>query len=201
MSNWITQDQEPLEIFADWYEKSLKENFFEPTSMTLSTLDFEGNPDARVVLLKDYSQEGLCFFTNYDSDKGHEMAQNPNVSLLFHWQKPLHRQVRMQGTVEKLSFEENKAYFQTRPRGSQIGAWASPQSHVIQGRDELLQRVKEWEKKFDGQEVPCPENWGGYRMKPLKIEFWQAEEYRLHNRIRFKRPSLSEVWSTERLAP
>ncbi len=174
---------------------------FEPTAMILATVDSQGMPSARVVLLKEFDDRGLCFFTNYESEKGKELKAHPQGALVFHWEKPLHRQIRVRGTFEKMSYEQSNAYFQTRPRGSQIGAWSSPQSQVIQSRDELKQSVQAIEERFKGGEIPCPENWGGYRLQPLSFEFWQAQEFRLHDRMKFSRSKPSGPWIAQRLAP
>ncbi|MCB0379555.1 MAG: pyridoxamine 5'-phosphate oxidase [Bdellovibrionales bacterium] len=201
MSSWIDLKQDPFKVFGQWFEAAIKETDFEPTKLTLATLGADGLPSARVVLLKAYDSEGFVFFTNFDSVKGEELKNNPKAAMVFHWQKPFHRQVRIRGLVEKLSFAESNAYFQTRERGSQIGAWASPQSHKISGRQELMERVQLFEDKFANQEIPCPENWGGYRVKPMSLEFWQSGEHRLHDRIRFIRKDLLSPWTAEYLAP
>lgn len=201
MSEWKENLKDPFAVFTEWYSLALKNNSFEPTAMTLATLDNQGMPSARVVLLKHFEESGFCFFTNYESAKAKEIEAHPNVALNFHWQKPLHRQVRVRGVVEKMSYEESDAYFQTRERGSQIGAWASPQSHKISDRDELMERIKNIEEKFANKNIPCPAFWGGYRVKPLSFEFWQAEVHRLHERLKFTRDDLSSPWKITRLAP
>lgn len=201
METWIDRSDKPFDVFKQWFEVAQDANHFEPTAMTLATVDAAGLPTARIVLLKEYGPEGFCFYTNYDSVKGNELAENPKAALVFHWEKPFHRQVRVRGLVEKLSYERSNAYFQQRPRGSQIGAWSSPQSTEIQSREELEISVKANEERFAEGEIPCPENWGGYALQPLSIEFWQAQEHRLHDRMKFTRHNLSSPWTTQRLAP
>lgn len=202
MENWNLNQADPFGNFESWYQEAQKHTTFEPTKMTLATVGADGMPSARVVLLKRYNENGLCFFTNYESRKARELDQQKKATLVFHWEQPFHRQIRISGLVEKTTKEESNEYFQTRSRGSQIGAWASPQSSVITDRSDLEKRVAEIEAKFpDGTEIPCPDYWGGFRVKPLTYEFWQAGEHRLHDRIRFSREDLSQPWVIERLAP
>lgn len=199
MTFWQNPPADPFVLFRDWYESAQSAGNFEPTSMTLATVDSAGLPDARIVLLKGYSDEGLVFFTNYESEKSHELVENPKAALVFHWQYPQHRQIRVRGTVEKVSDQESNEYFLSRPRGSQLGAWASPQSQPIQSRDELLQRLKSVEEKFVNQDVARPPHWGGWRIRPLSMEFWQEEPFRLHNRLFYGLQK--NCWTTSRLAP
>jgi pyridoxamine 5'-phosphate oxidase len=201
MTEWIAKSANPLETFNQWYEKAKENTSFEPTKMVLATTGLDGWPSARTVLLKEHGPEGFYFYTNYGSRKAKELEANPKASLLFHWQHPEHRQVRIQGEVQKLSYEQSQAYFATRNRGSQIGAWASPQSEEIQDREELVKRVQEIEEKFSGKPVPCPEFWGGFRLIPRSFEFWQAGDDRLHNRIKFFQDPKNELWKARRLAP
>lgn len=202
MENWIDPQANPFVAFRDWYELAQKHNTFEPTQVTLATVSEQGWPSARVVLLKSYDAQGFCFFTNYKSRKGLELDQQKKAALVFHWPLPLHRQIRVQGWVERTTAQESQEYYQTRARGSQIGAWASPQSQPIQGPGELSQQVQEVEKRFSGQEnLPCPPFWGGYRVQPLSLEFWEAGEFRLHKRIQFQRAQLGEPWQSRYLAP
>lgn len=201
MSEWIQASEEPLDVFSRWYEQALEVGTFEPTKMTLATVDEGGMPSARVVLLKGHDEKGLRFYTNYESVKSDEMGANPKAALVFHWEKPLHRQVRVRGFIEKLSYEESDAYFQTRGRGSQIGAWASPQSQEISSRSELEKRVQEIKDKFGENPIPCPENWGGFVLKPISFEFWESGFDRLHDRMKFSRESLDTTWVAKRLAP
>jgi pyridoxamine 5'-phosphate oxidase len=167
--------------------------------MTLATADADGFPTARVVLLKAVDGRGFQFFTNYESRKGAELAANPRAALAFLW-IPLERQVRVRGTVERLTAEESDAYFATRPRGSQIGAWASRQSQPLERRGLLEQRWSDLEQMYAGREVPRPPHWGGYRVRPLEIEFWQGRENRLHDRLRYAAVP-GGGWRVERLAP
>lgn len=168
--------------------------------MTLATVDGEGRPHARTVLLKGFDDRGFTLFTNYESAKGHELMHKPHAALLFFW-KELERQVRIEGPVEEVSNDESDAYFASRPRGSRIGAWASPQSSPIADRRILEERVTHFSDQYPGDEVPRPSFWGGYRVLPLCIEFWQGRPSRLHDRIRFRRESLHAPWERERLAP
>jgi pyridoxamine 5'-phosphate oxidase len=171
----------------------------EVNAMTLATVTAEGFPSARIVLLKGYTEEGFVFFTNYQSHKGKELEQNPRACLVFFW-KALERQVRIEGMVEKIAAADSEAYFQSRPVGSQIGAWASPQSTVISGREVIENNVVELEKKYTNTSIPRPEHWGGYIVKPVNIEFWQGRSSRLHDRILYTaQKDLS--WKIERLAP
>jgi pyridoxamine 5'-phosphate oxidase len=167
--------------------------------MTLATTSADGQASARIVLLKEVSQNGFVFYTNYDSRKGRELAVNPRAALVFYWPQ-LERQVRITGAVVKTSRSESEAYFHTRPRGSQIAAWASWQSSVIRDRAVLEARVKKLEAKYAGVSVPLPPNWGGYRLRPESIEFWQGRPNRLHDRLRYSREA-GGGWKIERLAP
>lgn len=169
--------------------------------MVLASVDTNGMPAARVLLLKQHDENGFCFFTNYESEKSKQLISSGKAAMTFHWEKPFHRQVRIRGLVEKTTREESDAYFQSRVRGSQIGAWASPQSHEIQSRDELVQRVHEMEERFKEGPIECPPYWGGFRLKALSIEFWQSQEFRLHDRMHFQRESLESAWQAKRLAP
>jgi pyridoxamine 5'-phosphate oxidase len=189
----------PFLQFADWWQQAVESEIDEVNAMTLATASLEGVPSARIVLLKGYDEHGFVFYTNYESAKGQELAENPRASLLFFW-KELERQVRITGLVEKVSAKENDEYFLSRPTGSQIGAWASPQSHVIENRSWLENKVKELETKFSKEPLTRPPHWGGYRVKPVIIEFWQGRSSRLHDRIQY---TLQENgnWTIERLAP
>ena len=189
---------DPFEQFQNWFKSAQDCGIVLPESMTVSTVDDNGYPSCRVVLLKELTKEGFVFFTNYDSRKGQELANNPHIALTFHW-NILQRQVRIQGVVEKISAEDSNAYFQSRGRGSRIGAWASPQSSVISSRQVLEQKVKQFTDKFADSEVPLPEFWGGYMVKPSSIEFWQGKADRLHDRFSYVKDG--ENWSVDRLAP
>jgi pyridoxamine 5'-phosphate oxidase len=169
------------------------------TAMTLATADKQGRPSARVVLLKAVDQRGFVFYTNYDSRKAQELAENPQAALVFYWSDQ-ERQVSIAGEVSKLSPEESEAYFQTRPRGSRIAAWASHQSAVIPDRAALEAKWQQVEAQYAGRDVPCPPFWGGYRLAPARIEFWQGRPNRLHDRFRYTRQP-DQSWSIERLAP
>ena len=192
--------RDPFRQFTTWYDEAVAAGLPEPEAMTLSTATLEGRPSARIVLLRGYDERGFCFFSNYASQKGRELASNPHAAVTFHWVE-LERQVRIVGRVEKLSASESDAYFQSRPSQSRIGAWSSPQSEVIASRDTLEQLVKEYQEKYsDESAIPRPEHWGGYRVIPERIEFWQGRPSRLHDRLRFSRIE-QEAWTLERLAP
>lgn len=189
----------PIDQFERWFEEARNSQLLEPNAMILATADAEGRPAARTVLLKDFSAEGFTFFTNYESRKGQEMAANPKVCLLFMWLE-LQRQIRIEGTIEKISEAASEAYFQSRPRESQVGAWASPQSRPIAHREELEQNEKAAEARFAGLDVlPKPPHWGGYLVRPLEMEFWQGRMSRLHDRITYT--LVDGQWRIGRLAP
>jgi pyridoxamine 5'-phosphate oxidase len=189
----------PFLQFADWWKQAIESEIDEVNAMTLATASLEGVPSARIVLLKGYDERGFVFYTNYESAKGQELAENPRASILFFW-KELERQVRITGLVEKVSAVESDEYFLSRPTGSQIGAWASPQSHVIENRSWLENKVKELEVKFSKEQLARPSHWGGYRVKPVIIEFWQGRSSRLHDRIQYTLQE-NDSWKIERLAP
>ncbi|MFJ3900245.1 pyridoxamine 5'-phosphate oxidase [Streptomyces sp. NPDC090025] len=194
---------EPVEQFARWFkETAANPAIHEPNAMVVSTADRDGRPSSRTVLLKHYDQGGFVFYTNYASRKGRELAANPYVALLFPWH-PLARQVLVTGRAERVGRDETVAYFRTRPHGSQLGAWASEQSSVIASRAELLGRYEELEARYPaGEQVPVPPEWGGFRVVPETIEFWQGHENRLHDRLRYVRDAADpETWRVERLAP
>jgi pyridoxamine 5'-phosphate oxidase len=188
---------DPIEQFAAWFERARGEAPLEE-AMTLATVDADGLPDARMVLLKGFGGDGFRFFTNYGSAKAGQLEAAPSAALVIYWRE-LDRQVRVRGTVERLSEADSDAYFATRPRDAQIGAWASPQSESLGSREELDRRLEELEERFAGDEVPRPPNWGGYLLRPSTIEFWQGQAHRLHDRFRFTREG--ERWRIERLAP
>ncbi|UAY52261.1 pyridoxamine 5'-phosphate oxidase [Ferruginibacter albus] len=189
----------PVEQFSKWWDAAIKSNIDEVNAMTLATATPTGKPFARIVLLKGFDEKGFSFYTNYESDKGLELASNPQAALLFFW-KELQRQVRIEGTVEKLSAEESDVYFASRPEGSRIGAWASPQSKVVSTRNELEESFLAYEKEFKGKDIPRPPHWGGYRIVPKQIEFWQGRPNRLHDRIQYSLQK-DNNWKIERLAP
>ena len=190
---------DPIEQFAAWLDDALRAEVMEPTAMVLSTIDEQQMPQSRVVLLKDIKPGGLSFYTNYNSAKGQQIAHHPYVSLLFFWSE-LQRQVRVVGTIEKLPEAESDQYFQSRPRGSQIGAAASPQSEIIPDRSFLEQRVASVDAEYVGDRpIPRPAHWGGYFVRPIEMEFWQGRASRLHDRIAYVQEA--ENWKKQRLAP
>ncbi len=189
----------PIEQFDHWFDEALKSGIYEPNAMTLATASTDGKPAARIVLLKGFNQDGFVFYTNYLSRKGKELAKNPVVALVFFWPE-LERQVRIEGTIEKVSKETSEKYFQSRPKESQIGALASPQSQVIADRSLLEKNWKELEKTYADQEIPKPSFWGGYLVKPQVIEFWQGRSSRLHDRIVYRKADKNN-WKIVRLAP
>ncbi len=191
-------DANPFVMFQRWYELAVAENLPEPNAMTVATASRDGKPSARIVLLRGVDERGFVFFTNYKSRKGNELATNPFAALVFFWQ-PLHRSIRIEGRVERVSAQESDAYFASRPRGSQLSAAASPQSQVIANRDVLEARVKELAAQFPDK-VLRPAHWGGYRVIPDVFEFWQGRENRLHDRLRYTRTK-DNAWQIERLAP
>lgn len=193
----------PLDLLMSWYYDAVDQGVPDANAMSLSTLDVEGFPVSRIVLLRDIKKlesekNELIFFTNYESSKGGEIKACPKGGLLFFWQ-PLERQVRVRGRFEKISAADSEAYFSTRPRESQIGAWASPQSQKVGSREALEGRVAEFAAKFGAGGIPCPPHWGGYRLVPDRFEFWQGRPSRLHDRLRATRRS--QDWEWERLAP
>jgi pyridoxamine 5'-phosphate oxidase len=189
---------DPIAQFSRWFQEAMGSACAEPNAMTLATAEQDGRPSARIVLLKGFDARGFVFFTNYRSRKGRELALNPQGALLFHWIE-LERQVRIEGEVEMVAREESDEYYASRPLGSRLGAWASPQSEVIARRDELQSQLGEVSAKF-GDDPPRPEHWGGYRLAPDVVEFWQGRPNRLHDRVRYIRESAT-VWKIERLAP
>lgn len=191
-------DLNPIKQFKEWLDASIKAKLPEPNAMTLSTVDSDHKPHSRIVLLKGIEEESFIFYSNYASDKGKEMEVNPNVSLCFLW-KELERQVRIDGTVKKISREDSEEYFKTRPIKSQIGALASDQSSVIGDRSELEKRFEELTTRYSTGNVPMPEHWGGYVVDPVDIEFWQGRRSRLHDRIKYTKEGKS--WTIKRLAP
>ena len=189
------------ELFSAWLAAAVAADLPEPNSMVLATADGQGRPSARTVLLKGYDERGFVFYTNYNSRKGVELAANPHASLVFLW-LPVSRQVRVEGTCTPVSRAETEAYFALRPRGAQIGAWVSPQSEIIGSRADLDAAVAATEARFAGiDELPPPPNWGGYRLAPAAVEFWQGRESRLHDRLRFRHAEPGGEWVVERLAP
>ncbi|WP_367867166.1 pyridoxamine 5'-phosphate oxidase [Pedobacter sp. WC2423] len=191
-------DKNPIVQFAKWFKDALDAKMYEPNVMTLATADLSGKPSSRILLLKGFDEDGFVFFTNYNSKKGKDLQENPQAAMQFFWPE-LERQVRIEGTVTKATAEASTAYFHSRPKGSQIGASASPQSTVIPDREILEERVKELTAAYQETEVPRPEHWGGYVLKPAHLEFWQGRPSRLHDRITYT--SVNGVWTINRLAP
>jgi len=192
-------DPDPFRQFQRWFDAALAANLLEPNAMTLATATLDGHPSARMVLLKGFDQRGFVWYTNYESRKGGELAVNPYAALVFFWVE-LSRQIRIEGSVTQVTPQESDAYFQSRPRGSQIGAAASHQSQVLPSREPLERRAAELEAEFAGREVPRPPDWGGYRLAPTVIEFWQGRPDRLHDRLRYRRREGGD-WLIERLSP
>lgn len=188
----------PIEQFQQWLQVAIESNISEPNAMTLATCTASGKPSARVVLLKEINKNGFVFFTNYLSRKGRELLENPFASLVFDWHV-IERQVRVEGRVEKLSDDDSDAYFHERPRQAQIGAWTSPQSKILKNRDELDTLQASFEEKFNNQEIPRPDHWGGFIILPTTVEFWQGRPSRLHDRLVYH--NTEEGWTLHRLAP
>lgn len=192
-------DPNPMKQFHIWFEEIRNEDILEPNAMTLSTIDKDGNPASRTVLLKGLEEDRFIFYTNYDSAKGNEIGDNPNVAILFLWKK-LQRQVRITGKAVKVSKAQSEAYFHSRPKENQIGAWVSPQSRVIEDKNILMERKEVLIEKYkDADELPLPEFWGGYFVKPKMMEFWQGRPSRLHDRLRYSQ--VEGNWKLERIAP
>lgn len=191
-------DPDAIGQFRRWFEEALRSEMVEPNAMILSTSTPDGTPSARVVLLKGFDERGFVFFTNYESRKAAELRRNPRAALLFYWGE-VSRQVRIEGEAEMTSREESEEYFRTRPLESRIGAWASKQSEVIPARTYLEARVNRVREQFPGDDIPLPSFWGGFRVKPVVVEFWQGRENRLHDRLRYSKQD--DQWILERLSP
>jgi len=198
---FIEQDvhPDPIEQFRLWFDEAWRADSRLPNAMTLATCSSSGVPSARIVLLKDFDQAGFVFFTNYQSHKASDLEDNPLAALVFYWER-LSRTVRIAGRVTRVSREETEEYFRSRPRDSQLGAWASSQSKVIESRQALHDRFAELKKQYADQDVPTPPNWGGYRVTPTSIEFWQGQSSRLHDRLKYVRTD-DTSWALQRLAP
>lgn len=191
-------EEHPIDQFSIWFQQALHAEVRDANAMSLATADVNGKPSVRTVLLKGFDENGFRFFTNYQSRKGHELEVNKQAALCFYWPN-LERQVRIEGTVQKLSRADSEAYFQKRPRESQLGAWASDQSRRVESRKELDQRFQEMRKKFEGIEIPAPDYWGGFSLEPTAVEFWQGRKSRMHDRLLYKQEE--EGWIIRRLAP
>lgn len=189
----------PIKQFETWWKEAMDSKIDEPNAMTLATSTLSGRPSARIVLLKEIHKDGFVFYTNYNSRKGHEIQNNSFVALLFFW-KQLEKQIRVEGKIRKLEARESDNYFATRPRESQLGAWSSPQSSPIESAEFLVENMKKYEKKFQGENVPRPEYWGGYLVEPNVIEFWQGRPGRLHDRLQYSLTGNNQ-WVINRLAP
>ncbi len=191
--------ESPFKQFSQWFEEALRAHLYEPNAMALATANAQGVPSVRMVLLKGFDESGMVFYTNYESRKGRELDENPRATLLFWWAE-LERQVRIEGRISRVDSQESLAYFQSRPRQSQLGAWASPQSRPIAAREVMEHNMAELETRFANQEaLPLPPNWGGYRLAPSSFEFWQGRESRLHDRIVYT--LTNDSWQIGRLAP
>ncbi len=189
---------DPVERFQEWFREAEQAGVEVPEAMTLATAAPDGAPSARMVLLKGADEEGFVFYSGYVSRKAGELEANPRAALVFYW-RPLGKQIRVEGRVERVPDAESETYFATRPRGSQLAAWASQQSRSLPSREELERRYAELEREYEGREVPRPSHWGGFRLRPDAIEFWEHRENRLHDRTRYTRAR--EAWHSERLAP
>lgn len=196
----VFTDEDPISLFADWFSLAGKKEPNDPNAMALATIDAEGLPDVRMVLLKDVNANGLTFYTNTQSAKGEQLAANPKAALCFHW-KTIRRQVRFRGGIDRVTNEEADAYFATRDRGARIGAWASAQSRPMKGRFDLEKAVAAKTAEFGIKEVPRPPHWSGYRLTPVQIEFWVNRPFRLHDRLVFRRDDENAPWRSLRLFP
>lgn len=193
-----TIDYDPFTFLGRWLNEAIEHKVFEPTAMSVSTIGDDGFPQSRIVLLKSFDSTGLVFYTNFTSQKGKSIIRHPQVALLFFWPE-LERQIRITGMAKKVDLSENVQYFASRPRVSQIGAWASEQSSTILNREYLEKRVEKFTKKFANKDVPTPEFWGGFRVEPVKFEFWQGRENRLNDRFQYSKED--DKWLISRLAP
>ena len=196
--NLINSNTNPLSLFEEWFEEAKKSEINDPNAMNLATISPDGKPNSRIVLLKSYNNQGFIFYTNSNSKKGRALENNTNVALNFHW-KSLQRQIRIEGAVSVIDSAEANEYFNSRPLGSRIGAWASMQSQELDDRSSLLHRVKEFEKKFQNANISRPPHWNGYIVKPKLIEFWQDMPHRLHDRVEFRKKE--ENWISRKLYP
>ena len=195
---FINSNKKPIELFEEWFDEAKKSEFNDPNAMNLATISSDGKPNSRIVLLKSYDDNGFVFYTNSKSKKGKAIKNNSSVALNFHW-KTLQRQIRIEGDVSQISNSEADEYYNSRPLGSKIGAWASLQSEELDDRSTLIKRVEEFKKKFSNNDVPRPSYWNGYLVKPNLIEFWQEMSFRLHDRVEFKKEK--ENWVSRKLYP
>ena len=189
---------DPFHLFRQWYLEAVDSDISDPTIMSLATSDTDGKPSARIVLLKEFDERGFVFYSNYMSRKSNQLEKNPWAALVIHWHR-LGHQVRIEGRIEKVSDEESDKYFSSRPRGHQLGAWASDQSQVVKSRESMDEALRAREAEFAGQDVPRPPHWGGYRLEPDRIEFWVSRDDRMHDRILYERKG--DSWELHRLAP
>lgn len=196
----FTASTEPFRLFAEWHKDAEKSEPNDPNALALATVDDSGMPNVRMVLLKDFDEQGFVFYTNYESQKGCEILSAEKAAMCFHW-KSLRRQIRVRGPVEQVSAAEADEYFQSRPRGSRIGAWASKQSRPLESRFALEKAVAEYTARFAIGEIPRPPHWSGFRIKPTYIEFWHDRPFRLHDRLIFKRDTPQDQWVTEKFYP
>jgi pyridoxamine 5'-phosphate oxidase len=196
----FTQADEPLRLWQVWFDEAVKSEPRDPNAMSLATVDPDGMPDVRTVLLKGIDERGFVFYTNTESQKGRELAANPKAGLLFYW-KSLHRPVRVRGPVERVTPQEADAYFATRPKGAQVGAWASQQSRPLESRLAFEKAVALYAAKYAISTVPRPPHWSGYRIVPISIEFWHDRPFRLHDRVEFRRDAFGAPWSKTRMYP
>lgn len=199
-SDDFTQKSEPFELFAQWLNDATKSEVNDPNALALATVDADGLPNVRMVLLKDFDEHGFVFYTNYESTKGQEILSAQKAAMCFHW-KSLRRQVRVRGPVELVSAEEADAYYASRPRGSRIGAWASKQSRPLESRFALEKAVAEYTARYAIGTIPRPAHWSGFRIRPVSIEFWHDRPFRLHDRVLFTRDTPQDEWKTDRLYP
>ncbi len=199
-SSDFVEAAEPFALFGQWFEDAKAKELNDPEAMVVATANADGLPDARMVLMKEWSLEGFVFYTNAESAKGRQLAENPKAAALFHW-KSLRRQVRLRGPVEQVSAEESDAYYASRPRDSRIGAWASQQSRPLESRFALEKAVAAYAAKYAIGDIPRPPYWRGFRIRPIAMEFWQDRPFRLHDRVRFFRDAPADAWRKERLYP
>lgn len=199
--DWDHLPHAPMELFSKWHQQAVETEPWKAGAMMLCTATKEAQPSSRIVLMRGFGERGVRFFTNYNSRKGRELAQNPRAAAVFWWPTQI-RQVRLEGEVEKLSRSESEKYFAGRPRGSQLGAWSSQQSQVITDLGDFESRYHKIEKQYENQDVPCPPHWGGYVLRPNRVEFWQGGKSRLHDRVLYSQKEITpESWLIERLSP